>query len=153
MASMYPLQSCVECENEAAGQCPRCHRAVCVEHYPMHTHSPCLERLALHQHEYVCYVCGESVVPEQWSTAVFAHFIDNHACSGCGRYVCDTHSARRDEQVRIMQDGLRTHRYHLIHRSCELCLPLRLTGGIVGATWWAAGLATVLATGWFLFHG
>ena len=152
MATLYPVQSCYQCEAEAAGRCQRCGHIFCMEHFPRHAHNPCARHLAMHQEEYACYVCGESVVPEQWSTAVFAHFVDNHSCSGCGRYVCDNHTLRRDEQVKISQDGLRSHRYHIIARSCDLCAPLRLTGGLVGATWWVAGLITVLLTGWYLLH-
>ncbi len=153
MASLYPFQSCHECEAEAAGRCMQCRRMLCMEHFPLHAHNHCLRHLAMHQAEYACYVCGAPVVPEQWSTAVFAHYIDSHLCAGCTRYVCDEHTARRDEQVKIVQDGLRTHRYHMTMRSCRLCAPLRLTGGLVGAVWWVSGLATVVLTGWFLFHG
>ena len=152
MATLYPVQSCHQCEAEAAGRCPRCHHMYCMEHFPRHEHEPCATHLATHHAEYACYVCGDSVAPEQWSTAVFAHYIDGHTCTGCNRYVCDAHTKRRDEQVKIAQDGLRSHRYHIIARSCALCSPMRTTGGLVGTTWWAAGLVTVVLTGWYLFH-
>lgn len=153
MASLYPMTSCKTCEAEAAGRCPGCHNVLCMEHFPRHAHNPCARHLAHHQDEYLCYVCGAPIVPEQYSTAIFAHYVDTHTCSGCNRYVCDAHTARRDEQVKIMQDGLRSHRYHLTMRACAVCAPLRSFGGLVGATWWVAGLVTVILTGWFLFHG
>jgi len=152
MSSAYPFQSCHECEAEAAGRCPGCKHMYCIEHFPRHAHAACARHIAANHQEYVCYVCGEAVVPEQWSTAVFAHYVDNHMCSGCNRYVCDTHTKKRDEQVRIKQDGLRSHRYHTVSRACQTCAPLRNTGGLIGTTWWIAGLSTVFLTGWFLFH-
>jgi hypothetical protein len=94
-----------------------------------------------------------AVVPEQWSTAIFAHHTDSHACSGCNRYICDTHTRRTDEHVQIVQDGLRSHRYHVTTRLCGLCAPLRSVGGLVGASWWAAGLMMLALAGWFLFRG
>ncbi|MBA3823512.1 MAG: hypothetical protein H0X24_06340 [Ktedonobacterales bacterium] len=153
MASLYPMQSCHECEAEAAGRCPSCNNPLCMEHFARHAHTPCARHLAQHHDEYLCYVCGANVVPEQWSTAVFAHYVDEHKCFGCNRYICDTHTQRRDEQVKIVQDGLRGHRYHLTARSCELCAPLRPAGGLIGVGWWAAGVATLALTGWFLIHG
>jgi len=108
--------------------------------------------MAQHHEEYICYVCGAEVTPEQWSTAVFAHTVDSHACAGCNRYICDAHTRRTDEQVKIMQDGLRSHRYHITARSCALCAPLRNAGGLVGMSWWLAGFVTVVLTGWFLYH-
>lgn len=153
MASLYPVQSCHECEKEAAGRCPRCHQILCIEHFPRHAHETCARHLAQHHDEYVCYICGASIVPEQYSTAVFAHHIDSHTCVGCNRFVCDAHTSRRDEQVKISQDGLRSHRYHMVVRSCDTCAPVRAAGGLIGMTWWVAGLATVALTGWFLFHG
>jgi hypothetical protein len=152
MASVYPFQTCRECEAEAAGRCPRCHHLYCMQHFPRHAHATCARHLALHHDDYVCYVCGELTVPEQWSTAIFAHFIDNHACSGCGRLVCDKHTHHREEHVKISQDGMRSHRYSVVTRTCDMCTPLKNVGGIVGATWWVAGLITVFLTGWFLFH-
>ena len=153
MASLYPVHSCHECEVEAAGRCPACHHSLCMEHFARHAHAPCARHLAEHHDEYLCYVCGASTVPEQWSTAVFAHYLDSHTCTGCNRYICETHTMRRDDQVKIMQDGPRGHRYHITARSCGICAPLHSAGGLVGATWWVAGLVTVALTGWFLFHG
>ncbi len=153
MASLYPSPSCHECSLEAGGRCPSCHNLLCIEHFPRHNHKPCATNLATHHEDYVCYVCGDSIVPEQWSSALFAHYIDTHSCLGCNRYICDKHTRRRDEQVQITQDGLRGHRYHITARSCELCAPLYRLGGLVGVSWWAAGLVTVVFTGWFLFHG
>ena len=152
MASLYPTQSCHECAEEAAGRCPACHHPLCIDHFSRHAHRPCATHLAEHQDEYACYVCGTALVPEQFSSAVFAHYIDNHTCGGCGRFVCDAHTRRLDEQVKIVQDGLRGHRYHMTMRSCVLCAPLYRFGGLIGTTWWVAGLTTVIATGWFLLH-
>jgi hypothetical protein len=153
MAVIFPSQSCHECEAEAAGRCLQCQQMLCVEHYPRHAHQPCMRRLALHQADYACYVCGKPVVPEQWSTAIFAHYVDEHMCSGCNRYVCEEHTARRDDHVKIVQDGLRSHRYHLTLRTCQLCAPVRMVGGLIGVAWWAGGLAAVALMGWYLFHG
>jgi hypothetical protein len=153
MASLYPVHSCHECEAEAAGRCPSCHHPLCMEHFPRHAHAPCVRHLAQHHEEYICYVCGMAVVPEQWSTAIFAHHTDSHACSGCNRYICNAHTRRTDEHVQIVQDGLRSHRYHVTTRLCGLCAPLRSVGGLVGASWWAAGLMMLALAGWFLFRG
>ncbi len=153
MASLYPTRSCHECEAEGAGRCPACHHVLCIEHFGRHAHMPCAQHLAQHHDEYACYVCGAEVAPEQWSTAIFAHHVDNHMCTGCSRYICEEHTRRRDDQVRIAQDGVRSHRYHSTIRSCELCAPLRPAGGLLGAGWWLSGLATLALTGWFLFHG
>jgi hypothetical protein len=109
--------------------------------------------MAQHRDEYACYVCGAEVAPEQWSTAIFAHHIDDHKCTGCNRYICEEHTRRHDDQVRIAQDGVRSHRYHATIRSCALCAPLRPAGGLLGAGWWLAGVTTLALTGWFLFHG
>jgi hypothetical protein len=153
MASLYPVQSCAVCDLEAAGRCPGCHHSLCMEHFPRHAHAPCARQLAHHQSDFLCYVCGDPIVPEQWSTAVFAHYVDTHTCTGCNRFVCDKHTSRRDEQVKIVQDSLRGHRYHMTIRTCDLCAPFRSAGGLIGVSWWVAGFATVLLTGWFLFHG
>jgi hypothetical protein len=149
----HPFQSCAICEAEAAGRCPRCRQVYCIEHFPRHAHALCAGHLAAHAADYVCYVCGEPVVPEQYSTAIFAHYIDGHTCSGCNRYICDEHTRRRDEQVKIVQDGMRSHRYNVIVRSCRICYPLRNTGGLIGTAWWIAGLITVALAIWFIYHG
>lgn len=153
MENLYPTPSCHECANEAAGRCPGCKRSLCMEHFPRAAHKPCAADLVARSDEFACYRCGVAIVPEQWSTAIFAHYVDPHLCSGCGRFVCDDHTRRRDEQVRIVQDGLRGHRYHQTARWCDLCAPVRRVGGLVGAAWWVAGMATVLLAGWFVLHG
>ncbi len=153
MASVFPAQTCSVCENESAGKCPRCRNYVCMEHYPRHSHEPCAKHIAQRQEEYVCYICGEAVVPEQWSAAIFAHYIDNFSCAGCGRYVCEEHTRRRSEHIKIAQDTMRSHRYNIVERYCSVCSSVRIFGGLTGAVWWAAGIATVIITGWFLYHG
>ncbi len=97
--------------------------------------------------------CGVAVLPQQWSTAVFAHYVDSGCCEGCGRYVCElTHTALRDEAVEIVRDGLRSSRYHVTHRYCALCAPLRHIGGIVGAVRWLAIVAVVASIAIFAFQ-
>ena len=58
----------------------------------------------------------------------------------------------RDEVVKIDRAGLRSNRFHTTMRYCDLCAPLRRAGGLVGATWWAVGLASAGAAAFFLFH-
>jgi hypothetical protein len=99
-----------------------------------------------------CYICAAPVTPQQWSTAVFAHYVDGWRCVGCGRFICAQHTRVRDEVVRIAREGLRSNRYHTTARYCELCAPVRRAGGLVGATWWVVGLASAGAAAFFLFH-
>ncbi|HST87215.1 MAG TPA: hypothetical protein VLJ14_02465 [Ktedonobacterales bacterium] len=144
MAQMgvYPVPSCRECGLESAGRCTVCRRSLCIDHFGFEDHNPCVARLARHAAETICYVCGVPVRPQQWSTSVFAHYIDAGACAGCGRYICaERHTRQRDERVELVRDHLRSHRYHHVTRYCSVCAPLRGLGGLRGAGRWAALLS------------
>ncbi len=142
----YPIPTCKECGLQSAGRCPSCNRSLCIDHFPREEHHPCRTRLARHARDRLCYVCGTPVAPQQWSSAVFAHYIDEHRCAGCHRFVCDDlHTRTRVEDVKIVRDGLRSHRYHLTKRYCGLCAPFRRVGGILGATWLLVGISGVSA--------
>jgi hypothetical protein len=151
-ATAYPGHSCYECELEAAGRCPGCRHALCMDHFALEAHEPCATRLADEAAQRMCYVCGTPVVPQQWSTAVFAHYIDSQKCAGCSRFICDTHTKHRREVVRLSREGLRSTRYHMTMRYCDVCAPVQRFGGMVGATWWVVGLATAGAAAYFLFQ-
>jgi hypothetical protein len=100
----------------------------------------------------VCYVCGEPAVPQQWSTAVVAHYIDLHQCAGCKRPICEErHTRLMTEDLVINRDGLRSHRYHVTHRYCDVCAPLRHVGGLVGAARWLVGIAGMLVAGVLMY--
>ncbi len=117
-----------------------------MDHFPCEEHAPCAARLRRHADEYKCYVCGAPAVPQQWSAEVFAHYIDTHKCAGCHRPICDeSHTRLVDENVTISRDGLRSHRYHVTRRYCDLCAPLRFFGGLVGAAWWLVGVGGTFA--------
>lgn len=140
----YPVPSCAECGLESAGRCPTCHKRLCMDHFGLDDHHPCATRHAKRADRYICYVCGAIVRPRQWSTAVFAHYIDSCACSGCHRYICDAlHTKRQTETVRIVREGLQSHRYHVTQRYCAMCSPLRLFGGLLGLGRWLAVVALV----------
>jgi hypothetical protein len=146
-AEIYPIPSCSECGIQSAGKCPACHHSLCLDHFPLDAHEPCAARSEKHVAQMHCYICGESVKPQQWSSAVFAHYIDAHMCVGCHRYICnDKHTARQQEDVVIKRDGVRSHRYHVTQRYCPACARLRVFGGLIGAGWWLAGSVVVLAT-------
>ncbi len=146
-ADIYPIPSCAECGIQSAGKCPTCHRSLCLDHFPLEAHQPCATRNAQRAEQMRCYVCGAAVKPQQWSSAVFAHYIDTHTCAGCHRYVCDDkHTAHQQEDVIIRRDGLRSHSYHVTRRYCPVCSPLRVFGGLIGAGWWLAGAVAALAT-------
>ena len=133
--SVYPVPSCAECGLESAGRCPTCKRSLCIDHFGCEAHEPCATRLVKHADDYVCYVCGLPVKPRQWSTAVFAHYIDSGTCMGCKRSICDgQHTSVLDEAVEIGRDGLRSHRYHVTQRYCGVCAPLRRVGGLLGVS-------------------
>jgi hypothetical protein len=152
--TIYPVDSCAECELPAAGHCPQCRRGLCIEHFPLDQHEPCAMRLTRNASRRICYVCGTAVTPQQWSAEVFAHYTDSMKCAGCARYICDArHTRLRDEVVQIRRDGMRSNRYHVTVRYCDICAPLRAVGGVVGAAWWTAGLAIASAAAFFLlFH-
>jgi hypothetical protein len=147
MISPFTVASCRECGLQSAGRCPTCHRELCVDHFPCENHEPCATHLRKHASEYVCYVCGDPAVPQQWSSAVFAHYVDLHQCAGCKRPICDErHTSVIGEDVVISRDGMRSHRYHVTHRYCDLCAPVRSLGGIIGATRWLVGVGgTIMA--------
>ncbi len=148
-----PAPSCAECGLESAGRCPTCHHSLCIDHFDLPDHQPCAQRLAAHGAEYVCYVCGVQVQPQQWSTAVFAHYIDSCTCAGCHRYICeDQHTRRKSESVELVRDGLRSSRYHTTRRYCALCSPLRGIGGLLGASRLATGACVAGLTAFFLLH-
>lgn len=150
--TVYASDPCYECELQAAGRCPTCRHGLCMDHFPLDAHDPCLTRLADETSGHICYVCAAPVAPQQWSTAIFAHYIDGQRCAGCGRFVCAQHTRTRDEVVKIDREGLRSNRYHTTVRYCDLCAPVRRLGGLVGAAWWAMGLASAGAAAFFLFQ-
>jgi hypothetical protein len=105
-----------------------------------------------HADEYVCYVCGAPAVPQQWSSEVFAHYIDLHRCAGCDRSVCDElHTRLIDEDVVISRAGLRSYRYHVTRRYCDLCARLRRFGGLIGAMRWLVATVGMLLAGIFIY--
>ncbi|HEY7779877.1 MAG TPA: hypothetical protein VIC85_06670 [Ktedonobacterales bacterium] len=150
--TIYPVDSCRECERPAAGRCPRCRHGLCIDHFPLDQHGPCAARLERGEARRLCYVCGTPVTPQQWSAEVFAHYTDAMICAGCGRYICDArHTRRRDQVLQIRRDGIRSNRYHVTLRYCDVCAPLRRFGGLVGTAWWLAGLGVAGATAIYLF--
>src|SRR5579875_1791914 len=144
---------CRECEQEALGRCPDCHRSFCQEHFPKQQHSPCAERQLRLAEIQVCYVCGVPVYPDQWSISRTSHFIDQYRCKGCGRYICEElHTRKKDEDVVIVREGLRGHRYQYVVRYCDLCAPLSYVGGLKGLARWVTLLGTIAALVFFHFH-
>jgi hypothetical protein len=142
LAGLPVIPSCAECGLESGGRCRVCRRHLCVDHFAYEDHQPCRERMAANARRYVCYVCGSPARPRQWSTALFAHYVDSGRCDGCRRYICDErHTRLREERVEITADSLRSHRYYVTRRYCDVCAPLRRFGGLRGA----ARLGSVLA--------
>ena len=140
--SIYPVPSCAECGLESAGRCPDCGRSLCIDHFGLEDHLPCARRLADRAGTTLCYVCGVPLHPQQWSTSVFAHYIDSCTCAGCHRFICDEqHTRMREERVQLIRDGVRSHRYYVTRRYCGLCYPLRFAGGLIGAGWTASLLS------------
>lgn len=151
--NVFPVASCTECGLASAGRCPTCHCSLCMDHFGLEDHQPCATRLVQHAADYACYVCGSPVVPQQWSTAVFAHYIDSYRCAGCLRYICDNqHTRLRDESVEIARDGLRSHRYHITLRYCDVCAPLQRLGGLRGVARVAVVLLGVAAIAFFVLQ-
>lgn len=141
----YPVPTCTECGIQSAGRCPSCRATLCMDHFARDEHAPCAKRLRKTEQQRHCYVCGVPVQPQQWSSTVFAHYIDNGRCAGCHRYVCDDlHTSVRVEDIKLVRVGLQNHRYHITRRYCALCAPLRRAGGLLGAAWWAVGVAGVV---------
>ncbi len=155
-ASVYPIPSCAECGLESAGRCPGCHKNLCPDHFGCAEHEPCATNLVTQANQRLCYVCGVSVQPQQWSTTRFAHYIDEGTCRGCGRYICDTlHTRVHEERVELVKDSLRSQRYHHIVRYCDACAPVRRFGGLRGAGRVAAAVVAVVTIALFILlqHG
>ena len=101
----------------------------------------------------VCYVCGIQVYPDQWSLSKTSHVVDLSRCGGCGRYVCDDlHTKRKAEEVSIVREGLRGHRYQYTLRYCDLCAPLYRLGGLKGLAGILATVGTVAGAAFYYFH-
>lgn len=146
LASLHVVPSCTECGLEAGGRCPTCHRYLCMDHFGYEEHHPCRERVAAAAKSAVCYVCGAPAPPRQWSTQLFAHYIDSGKCAGCGRPVCDArHTRVRELHIEIQRDAMRSHRYYRTRRFCDRCAPWRRLGGIRGAVRAGVGLGIVVA--------
>lgn len=153
VTGVYPIPTCDECGLEAAGRCPRCKHHLCLDHFSLEDHEPCVQRLATRAARNVCYVCGEPVRPQQWSSAVFAHYIDSYACAGCHRPICDEqHTRLRYEDVRLVREGLRSLRYHYIQRYCSVCAPLRGIGGLLGASRFVVAACIVASVAVIVLH-
>ena len=156
--AIYPqnpqqTRRCHECHEEAFGRCPDCHMSFCQEHFPKQQHSPCAEKQMKLAQTQVCYVCGTQVYPDQCSVSKTAHYVDQSVCKGCGRYICDDrHTGNKTEDVVILREGLRGHRYQYIVRYCDLCSPARRVGGIRGLTTGLVVLGTIAAAIFFYFH-
>lgn len=148
MRNAYPIPSCAECGIQSAGRCPDCHRPLCVDHFPLDAHEPCSSRLAKNELKRACYLCGEPARPQQWSSEVYAHYVDSHTCAGCHRPICaDAHTAFQTEDVIVRRDGVRSHRYHVTRRYCPTCSRLRRFGGLIGVGWWLTGAVALIAIG------
>lgn len=151
-----PLSSarrCRECNEEALGRCPDCHRGLCQEHFPKQQHSPCAEKQMKMAQTQACYVCGTPVYPDQWSHSRTSHFIDQYRCQGCRRYICDElHTQRKTEDVSIVREGLRGHRYQYTIRYCQLCSPFYRIGGLKGLMRILVVAGTVVAGVFFYLH-
>ncbi len=145
---------CNECPEEALGRCPDCRHNLCQDHFPKQQHSPCAEKQMKIAQTQVCYVCSAQIYPDQWSISRTSHFVDQCLCKGCGRYVCDElHTQRKVDDVIIVREGLRGHRYQYTTRYCDICTPLYFMGGIKGLARWAVVIGTVAATILFYVHG
>ncbi len=153
-ASVYPIPSCAECGIESAGRCPTCRRNLCVDHFGCAEHQPCATNLLTRYNERICYICGVPVRPDQWSTSSFSHYVDDGKCTGCRRYICDSlHTRFRTERVDLVKDSMRSQRYHVQERYCDVCAPVRNIGGIVGAGRLAAILVVIVALAFFIVRG
>ncbi len=149
--NVYPANSCVECNLQAAARCPTCRNDLCMEHFPLEEHEPCARRMTVGTADRICYVCGVAVMPHQWSVAHFAHYIDSQKCAGCGRFICDgEHTRVRGLRVKLARDGIRSARYHVTTRYCDVCAPVRRIGGLVGLAWWGVILSIATAAAYYL---
>ena len=144
---------CHECSEEAFGRCPDCHMGFCQEHFPKQQHSPCAEKQMKLAQIQACYVCGTQVYPDQWSFSKTSHYIDQAKCQGCGCYICDDlHTRHKTEEVVIVREGMRGHRYQYIVHYCDLCTPLSSFGGIRGLTRSMIIIGTIAAAIFFYLH-
>lgn len=147
------IRHCHECNEEALGRCSHCHNNLCMDHFPRMLHAPCAQKYMKHAQTHVCYVCGTRVNPDQWSLSRSSHRIDTFSCNGCGRYICDEqHTKVKKEQINVVREGLRGHRYQITSRYCELCAPISRIGGIKGLTYLVVIAGTILAGIFFYFH-
>jgi hypothetical protein len=150
-ARVYPIPSCTECGIESAARCPTCRRSLCMDHFGCRDHEPCATSLVTRVQERACYVCGVPVTPEQWSAARFLHYVDTGTCRGCGRYICDAlHTRFRDERVELVNESLRSQRYHRVDRYCDACAPVRRVGGLVGVGRVVAAITAAAALALFI---
>src|SRR5213082_3426024 len=79
--------------------------------------------------------------------------VDNFSCKGCGRYICnEKHTKIKKEQISVVREGLRGHRYQVTSRYCELCAPISRVGGIKGLSYLVVVAGTVIAGIFFYFH-
>jgi len=81
---MEAARRCHECDQEALGRCPDCHKGFCQDHFPKQQHSPCAEKqmhLALTQ---VCYVCGTQVYPDSGRSHAPLTISTNTCATGAG---------------------------------------------------------------------
>ncbi|QBD78306.1 hypothetical protein EPA93_20805 [Ktedonosporobacter rubrisoli] len=151
--SVTATRRCHECNEEALGRCPDCHYGFCQDHFPKQQHSPCAEKQMKMAQVQVCYVCGTQVYPDQWSISRTSHFVDPFTCRGCGRYICDElHTKRKAEEVIIIREGMRGHRYQYTNRYCDLCSPFYRVGGVKNLTRLIVGAGTVVAAIIFFLH-
>jgi hypothetical protein len=141
---------CQECSEEALGRCPDCRHNLCQDHFPKQQHSPCAEKQMKMAHTQVCYVCSAQVYPDQWSISRTSHYVDQCRCKGCGRFICDElHTQRKIDDVFIVREGLRGHRYQYVTRYCDICSPIYRIGGINGLARWIVVIGTAAVTIFF----
>lgn len=149
----HMTRRCHECNEEALGRCPECRNGFCQDHFPKQQHSPCAERQMKMAQTQVCYICGTQVYPDQWSISRTSHFVDPFVCRGCGRFVCDElHTRHKAENVVIIREGLRGHRYQYTVRYCDLCAPIHRFAGIRGLAGIITAVGTVAAAVFFYLH-
>lgn len=152
-SSLIAARCCRECSAEAFGRCPDCHRRLCEDHFPKQQHTPCASKQMNLVQTQVCYVCGIQVYPDQWSISRTSHSIDQYKCRGCGRHVCDElHTQRKVEDVTVVREGLRGHRYLHISRYCDLCSPFYQLEGIKGLARIVVIAGTVIVGLFFYLH-
>lgn len=154
MAAILPVAvpSCRECGIQSVARCPACHRPLCIDHFPRDEHEPCATNLRENAFRYACYVCGTPSLPQQWSATSFAHYIDPHICAGCKRYICDErHTKVRIDGVELAHDGMRSQRYHVTRRYCNVCAPFRHIGGLPGLVWGLVAIGGAAVAGMLVY--